>query len=78
MCTVEFYILTIREEQLEKNGRQKIRYEKKDNAYWLDGGKKMPNTNFKNQQWLEIVYTQIPANLSDKRNFYSKPTTCTK
>ena len=32
-----------REEQLEKNGRQKIRYEKKDNPYWLDGGKKMPN-----------------------------------
>ena len=29
-----------REEQLEKNGRQNIRYEKKDNAYWLDGGKK--------------------------------------
>ena len=32
-----------REEQLEKNGTQKIRYEKKDNAYWLDGGKKMVN-----------------------------------
>jgi len=28
-----------REEQLEENGRQKRRYEKKGNAYWLDGGK---------------------------------------
>lgn len=29
-----------REEQLEENGRQKRRYEKKGNAYWLDGGKR--------------------------------------
>lgn len=28
-----------REEQLEEYSRQKRRYEKKDTAYWLDGGK---------------------------------------
>lgn len=58
----QILLMKKREQQLQKNGRKKIRYEKKDNVYWLDGGKKNAN-----QQWLEIVYTQIPATISQTK-----------
>ena len=33
----------------------------------MEAKKCQTNTNFKNQQWLEIVYTQIPATLRQKK-----------
>ena len=36
---LQILLVEKREEQLEEYGRQKRWHEKKDTAYWLDGGK---------------------------------------